>query len=222
MIKEGEIHLGDSVYKIADGGGGNKTDPNAPENKYKVQEEYKYYDITFFDKIAQIGKYFFRNGKIKIDMTFLPLDNSEEDVVENFDEEEGRDYSIYFTRPKKRRKAEFTHWWTTEKKYQLREQGYKQVKGMVHHDSLIWMFTPVFIKMDGMCKIDIDETNSKSMPMPLTTATRLNDIMKSNAIADFIKGLIKGSANKMDTQTMIMMGIIGVGAVFGMHMMGLF
>lgn len=54
------------------------------------------------------------------------------------------------------------------------------------------------------------------------TSATLHDAMQSNATQDFIKGMGKTSIASMDLQKILMIGILAVGAFFGMYMLGVF
>lgn len=100
-------------------------------------------------------------------------------------------------------------------------KGYKIGKGF--HDNLMWMFVPVFVKLNNFTKFDITVKDKNGYFLySQDTAGTLNDSMVSDNDAKFIKGMGKAALPSMDLQTMIMIIIIGAGAVFGLHVLGLF
>ena len=107
-------------------------------------------------------------------------------------------------------------YWTDEPSEDLHEKGYRQIVGL--HDSLIWWKVPVYARFHGFRTIEITDPNfSKDTPMTL------NDRMNSNLIQKFAKSLARATAIAgMDIQKLILMGAIGIAAVVGMKMFGVF
>lgn len=113
-----------------------------------------------------------------------------------------------------------TDLWTTESAEALQKRGYKKVEGL--YDSLIWWRVPVYMRIDGAQVYDVRSAiGSDGMPLySQDTAATLHDVMQSNATEKFIKGLGKISMSSLDIQKLVMIAIVGVGAVFGLMMMG--
>lgn len=111
--------------------------------------------------------------------------------------------------------------WTDVPAEALQEAGYKRVKGM--YDSLLWWNVPVYLQIHGGKKFDLSSvTDPAGNPLySMDTSATLHDAMQSNATLDFIKGMGKTSMSSMDLQKIIMIAIVGVGAVFGLYMMGI-
>lgn len=109
--------------------------------------------------------------------------------------------------------------WTTEK---INEDKYKIAKGF--NDSLLFLFVPQYIRIHNMKAFDV------SVKDPATgvyiysqdTASTLHDAMVSQSDMRFRKGMSKVGMQTMDIQTIIMIVIVGVGAIFGLHMLGVF
>ena len=109
-------------------------------------------------------------------------------------------------------------YWTDEKPAQLHERGYRICEGCPDHDNLAWMGVPVFMKLHGFKMIEADDPRaSKDDPM------FLNDRMQNNLLNKFAKSLARAAALAgMDLQKLILMGAIGIAAVVGMKMFGVF
>ena len=104
--------------------------------------------------------------------------------------------------------------WTDEKLTVLHEQGYKRCENLPDHDNIGWIGVPVMVKFHGFKTI---ETESKDSPM------FLNDRMQSNLLNKFAKSLARAAlVAGMDLQKIILMGVIGVAALIGMKMFGVF
>lgn len=110
---------------------------------------------------------------------------------------------------------------TNETTASVLAKGYKTGKGW--HDNLLWAFVPVFVKLNGFKKFDVSVKDKNGhFIYSQDTAGTLNDSMVSDNDTKFIKGMGKAALPSMDLQTMIMIIIIGAGAIFGLHMLGLF
>jgi hypothetical protein len=111
--------------------------------------------------------------------------------------------------------------WTDRPGSELQAQGYMITVGL--HDSIIWSGIPVYTRIAGGTMADLSKILDKDGRRIYSrdSASTLNDAMQSNATEDFRKGLGKASATlTMDIQKIAMIGILAVGAVFGMIMMG--
>lgn len=110
--------------------------------------------------------------------------------------------------------------WTQRTAEELHADGYHRADGF--YDSLIYWRVPVYIKLHGLRKFDVKTAvDEKGVPLfSQDTSATLHDVMQSSATQDFIKGMGKTSLSTMDTQKIIMIAIIGAGALFGMWMLG--
>jgi hypothetical protein len=112
--------------------------------------------------------------------------------------------------------------WTDESPAVLRANGYKRAVGL--YDSLVWWGVPVYIRIDGGKTFDVRHAVDElgRLKYSQDTAGTLHDSMQSTATQDFIKGMGKVAMSSMDLQKLAMIGIIAVGAVFGLFMLGVF
>lgn len=111
--------------------------------------------------------------------------------------------------------------WTQLSTQELELMGYRKCRGL--YDNLFWWGVPVYLRLEGLSQFDIRQVNERGeLIYSQDTATTLHDVMTGNAVADFIKGLARGQPANMDIQKIIAIVIIGVGAVFGMHILGVF
>jgi hypothetical protein len=110
--------------------------------------------------------------------------------------------------------------WTDESPADLRSNGYKRVVGL--YDSIVWWGVPVYLRIDGGKVFDVKHAvdGAGHLMYSQDTAGTLHDSMQSTATQEFIKGMGKVAMSSMDLQKLAMIGIIGVGAVFGLMMMG--
>lgn len=112
-----------------------------------------------------------------------------------------------------------TEFFTSEPLPKLASQGFKKCIGF--HDNLAWWGVPQYVKIIGGEVFDITEKDEKgNLKYCQFNAINLNDYMSSNATMDFIKGMFKGrKLQKMDVQKLAMIGIIAVGAIFGLFLL---
>lgn len=109
-------------------------------------------------------------------------------------------------------------YWTDTKIEELHEQGYRKCETMPGHDNLAWVGVPIMCRLYGFKTIEITDPNaSQDDPM------FLNDRMESNLLNKFAKSLARAAALAgMDLQKIILMAGIGIAAVVGMKVMGVF
>ena len=107
-------------------------------------------------------------------------------------------------------------YWTDTPAAVLHENGYRICEGL--HDNLAWIGVPIMMKLYNFKTIIVDDPKfSKDTP------STLNDRMNSNLLNKFAKSLARAAAlNGMDLQKLMLMGIVGVGAIIGMKMLGVF
>ena len=98
----------------------------------------------------------------------------------------------------------------------LHENGYRICEGI--HDNIAWIGVPVMMKLHGFKEIVIDDPAfSKDSP------SFLNDRMNNNLLNKFAKSLARAAAIAgMDIQKMILIAGVGIAAVVGMKMFGVF
>lgn len=105
-------------------------------------------------------------------------------------------------------------YWTDEKASMLHERGYRNCKNHPDHDNIAWMGVPVMIKLRGFKMVETDEKDGP---------TFLHDRMRNNLLNKFARSMARASiVSGMDMQKLIMMGIVGVGAIIGMKVLGVF
>lgn len=124
------------------------------------------------------------------------------DITANYDEDQDKEYYIR------------EDYWTDRKVSELHEDGYKRCENLPDHDNIGWLGVPVLIKFHGFKMIECD---CKDTPM------FLNDRMQNNLLNKFAKSLARAAlVAGMDLQKLILMGAIGVAALVGMKMFGVF
>lgn len=98
----------------------------------------------------------------------------------------------------------------------LHENGYRICEGL--HDNIAWIGVPVMMKLHGFKMIEVDDPAfSKDTP------STLNDRMNNNLLNKFAKSLARASAIAgMDIQKMILIAAVGIGAIVGMKIFGVF
>ena len=98
----------------------------------------------------------------------------------------------------------------------LHENGYRICEGL--HDNIAWIGVPVMMKLHGFKMIEVDDPNfSKDTP------STLNDRMNNNLLNKFAKSLARAAAIAgMDIQKMILIAAVGIGAIVGMKIFGVF
>lgn len=98
----------------------------------------------------------------------------------------------------------------------LHENGYRICEGL--HDNIAWIGVPVMMKLHGFKMIEVDDPAfSKDTP------STLNDRMNNNLLNKFAKSLARAAAIAgMDIQKMILIAAVGIGAIVGMKIFGMF
>lgn len=100
--------------------------------------------------------------------------------------------------------------WTRETVRELAANTYRKCYGL--HDNLVWWGVPNYIRIQG----GIVPDNRGNMQ----TATTLYNSLKSNATKEFKRTIGKGALPAMDLQKILLLGILGTGAVLGLWFMG--
>ena len=107
-------------------------------------------------------------------------------------------------------------YWTDQPAEELHKNGYRVCEGL--HDNLAWIGVTVMMRIYHFKMIEITDPNfSKDTP------STLNDRMENNLLSKFAKSLARAAAlGGMDLQKMILMGAVGVAAIIGMKVFGVF
>ena len=162
--------------------------------------EFDYYNKTVFDRIRQSFIIFWLgwlNGyKMIIDIIAMPalVDGAELKCKVNMN-------------------------WVKMPTAAIIASGYKLAKGF--NDNIMWVGVPQYVKISNVEKFNVHAKDDNGRFIySQDTACTLNDNMMSDNDAKFIRGLGKASLPKMDLQTMIMIIIVGVGAIIGLYFMG--
>ena len=107
-------------------------------------------------------------------------------------------------------------YWTDLPASMLHENGYRICEGI--HDNIAWIGVPVMMKLYGFKELTVDDPNFSQ-----DTPSTLNDRMNNNLLNKFAKSLARAAAIAgMDIQKMILIGAVGIGAIVGMKMFGVF
>lgn len=124
------------------------------------------------------------------------------DLIADYDEERKKEYYIR------------EEYWTDEKLTVLHEQGYRRSDSTPDHDNLAWIGVPIMIRINGFKTCEEISRDSPSF---------LNDRMQNNLLNKFARALARAAALAgMDLQKLILMGAIGIAAVVGMKIFGVF
>ena len=124
------------------------------------------------------------------------------DLYAEFDEDQKKEYYIREEN------------WTDEKLTSLHEQGYRRSDSTPDHDNLAWIGVPIMIRINGFKTCEEISRDGPSF---------LNDRMQNNLLNKFAKALARAAALAgMDLQKIILMGAIGIAAVVGMKLFGVF
>lgn len=109
--------------------------------------------------------------------------------------------------------------WVKMPKSSAIASGYKVAKGF--NDNIMFLGVSQFARISNVEKFNVHvKDDCGRFIFSQDTACTLNDNMMSDNDAKFIKGLGKASLPKMDLQTMIMILIVGAGAIAGLYFMG--
>lgn len=135
-----------------------------------------------------------------------------------------KEYQTYAMRLEDRKATGYYRrdYWTDESPAELNTAGYLECTGL--YDSILFMGVPVYLRLHGLEQFDIHVRNPDTGKFIFSqdSSATLNDAMTSTATKDFIKGMAKTSLSQMDTQKLIFLALIAVGAVFGMWALGVF
>lgn len=111
--------------------------------------------------------------------------------------------------------------WTAREPEELHKAGYLPSIRTPGYDNIAWWRVPIFARIHDGFVFDIHRRDADgNLLYSQDTPNTLEDELRSNAVRDFIKGLFKTSLPTMDLQKILMIGILGVGAVFGLMMLG--
>lgn len=111
--------------------------------------------------------------------------------------------------------------WTQVPKAELHQLGFLPGVRVPGYDSIQWWRQPVYVRVQNYQQFDIHAKDDEGRYIySQDTPSTLNDEMTSNATREFIKAMFKTTLPTMDVQKLIMIGILAVGAVFGLMMMG--
>lgn len=111
--------------------------------------------------------------------------------------------------------------WTEQTSDELHKIGYLPGVRVPGYDSLAWYNVPIYVRLLNWQQFDIHaKDEAGNFLYSQDTPSTLHDEMKSNATQEFIKAMFKTSLPNIDIQKIIMIGILGIGAVFGLMMMG--
>lgn len=107
-------------------------------------------------------------------------------------------------------------YWTDTPKEILHENGYRICEGI--HDNLAWFGVPVMMKIYNFKIPECTDPNFSQ-----DTPSTLNDRMNNNLMNKFAKSLARAAAIAgIDIQKMILIAAVGIGAIVGMKMFGVF
>ena len=107
-------------------------------------------------------------------------------------------------------------YWVDTPKRILHENGYRICEGI--HDNLAWWGVPIMMKIHGFKMIEVDDPNFSQ-----DTPSTLNDRMNNNLLNKFAKSLARAAAIAgMDVQKMVLIGAVGIAAIVGMKLFGVF
>lgn len=105
-------------------------------------------------------------------------------------------------------------YWTDEKLANLHEQGYRSCENLPDHDNLAWFGVPVMVKFHGFKTIEIDSKDDPRF---------LNDRIQNNLLNKFARSLARAAALAgMDIQKLVLMAGLGIAAIIGMKIFGVF
>ena len=124
------------------------------------------------------------------------------DIIANYDVVQHKEYFIR------------EDYWTDEKLANLHEQGYRSCENLPDHDNLAWFAVPVMIKLHGFKTIEIDSRDDPRF---------LNDRIQNNLLNRFARSLARAATLAgMDIQKLVLMAGLGVAAIIGMKIFGVF
>ena len=114
--------------------------------------------------------------------------------------------------------------WTNRKTRDILNAGYLPVIGMSRVSGIAWAGVPVYMSVTGAVKFNVprDKDADGRFIFPQHTPALIENKIRSQATANFIKKFKKAGGPEMDTQGMIMIALLAVGAVVGCWWLGIF
>lgn len=125
---------------------------------------------------------------------------------------------------RKEQQAPREEYWVNIPASDLMAGGYLPVSGMARHDSLLWFNVPVYLDVTGAYKFEVprDLDPKTGRPVyPQHTPAILDNMFKSQATREYIKGMTKTAMAKMDGQALLMLVILVIGAIGGLFLLGI-
>lgn len=124
------------------------------------------------------------------------------DIIADYDDVQHKEYFIR------------EDYWTDEKLANLHEQGYRSCENLPDHDNLAWFGVPVMVKFHEFKIIEIDSKDDPRF---------LNDRIQNNLLNKFARSLARAAALAgMDIQKLVLMAGLGIAAIIGMKIFGVF
>lgn len=112
--------------------------------------------------------------------------------------------------------------WTQASSDELHKLGFLPGVRVPGYDAIQWWRQDVYVRVLNYEQFNVHVLDdSGNFVYPQDTPNTLHDEMNSNATKDFIKAMFKTTLPTMDVQKIIMIGILAVGAIFGLMMMGI-
>ena len=114
--------------------------------------------------------------------------------------------------------------WTNRPSNKILEAGYLPVTGMSRVSSLAWWGVPVYMSITGAEKFIVPrdkDPKTGQFIYPQHTPALIENKIRSQAYINFLKKFKKAGGPEMDTQSIIMLALLGVGAIVGLWWLGI-
>ena len=114
--------------------------------------------------------------------------------------------------------------WTNRPTTEIQNAGYLPVTGMPRVSGILWAGVPVFMSITGAEKFVVPRDKDKDgrFTYPQHTPALIENKIRSQATAQFLKKFKRAGGPEMDMQGMIMLILLAVGAVVGCWWLGIF
>ena len=114
--------------------------------------------------------------------------------------------------------------WTNRKTKDILNAGYLPVTGLSRVSGIAWAGVPVYMSITGAEKFIVPRDKDKDgrFIYPQHTPALIENKIRSQATANFLKKFKRAGGPEMDMQGIIMLALLAVGAVVGCWWLGIF
>ena len=192
--------------------------------------DYTIQDGKFFEDLKEVVWHrHILKQKLVVNLHYQLAEQAENEAVESYE------MVAYGEGPQFIRRAESTakeeqqctreEFWTNRPTTQILKAGYLPVTGLARVSGIAWAGVPVYMSVTGAVKFDVPKDKDPKTGQfiyPQHTPALIENKIRSQAFANFLKKFKKAQGPEMDMQGMAMLILLAVGAVVGCWWLGIF